>query len=143
MIKDNIKNINRYSINDHFEQFKKIILSLEPAPNKLQLPLKAIPLEYETKNFDLSKFEIHKAYIDIHLIIEGQECIGLNDLNELFSVSEYNIENDFQLYEGEIKDKLILNPGEFILLYPGEAHVTGGKIFETGSVKKIVYKILF
>ena len=141
MIKDNIKNIGRYSINNPFEEFKRIIMSLETSPVKLKFPLKAIHLEYETKEFDLTKFENHHKYIDIHFLVEGVELIGINRLDNLTPNMEYDEENDYQLFDGEIKETIILNSGDFLLLFPGEVHVTGGKVIGTATVKKIVYKI--
>lgn len=143
MIKDKIKNIERYSINDLFEEFKRIIMSLETPPDKVNLPLKAIPLEYETKEFDLTKFENHQRYIDIHYIIEGAEQIGINLIENLKSNMTYNEDGDYQLFEGEVKEIINLNTGDFLLLFPGEAHVSGGEFIGTATVKKIVYKIPF
>ncbi|WP_417371775.1 YhcH/YjgK/YiaL family protein [Gelidibacter japonicus] len=143
MVKDNIKNLNRYSINDDFENFKNDLLQGNDYPIKLNLPLKAIPLEYITKYLDLTKFENHQKNIDIHFVLEGSELIGINRLENLKPTMEYDEGNDYQLFEGEVKDVIILNSGEFLLLFPGEAHVTGGAIIEHTKVKKIVYKIPF
>jgi len=142
MIKDNIKNINRYSINDHFENFKNDFFQVNDYPLNLKLPLKAIPLEYETKDFDLTKFENHRKNIDIHFVVEGSELIGINLFDNLKPTMEYDEDNDYQLFEGEVIETIILNSGDFLLLFPGEVHVTGGGI-ESTKVKKIVYKIPF
>jgi len=141
MIKDNIKNIGRYLINDHFEKFKENFRNSNSLPTKLNLPFKAIPLEYETGSLDFSKFENHEKYIDIHLMIDGNEIIGLNEESNLDYLTEYNVENDFQLFTGEAKEEIALHQGEFLLLFPGEIHVTGGRFVENEIVKKIVYKI--
>src|SRR5690606_7810660 len=133
-------NIERYSINDSFEEFKRYILRFETSSVKIGLPLKAISLQYETKEFDLTKFENHNKNIDIHYIIEGTEQIGISLIEKLKSNVEYNEDGDFQLFEGNVEDKIILNPGEFLLLFPGEAHVTGGIAFGSAKIKKIVYK---
>lgn len=141
MIKDNIKSIGRYSINEYFEKFKENFRHVNSIPTKLNPPFKAIPLEYETGSLDFSKFENHKKYIDIHLMVDGCEIIGLNQESNLDKITEYHEENDFQLFTGKPKEKIILHQGEFLLLFPGEIHVTGGRFVENGNVKKIVYKI--
>lgn len=143
MIKDNIKNINRYSINDHFKNFKNDFFQDKDYPLNLKLPIKAIPLEYETKEFDLTKFENHRKYIDIHLVVEGSEVIGINRLDNLKPTMIYDTENDYQLFEGEIRETIFLNSCDFLLLFPGEVHVTGGRVIESAKIKKIVYKIPF
>lgn len=141
MIKDNIKNIGRYSINEYFEKFKENFRDVNSVPTKLNSPFKAIPLEYETKNFDLTKFENHDRNIDIHYIIEGSELIGLNLVENLKSNMEYDEKGDYQLFDGNFEDYIILKAGEFLLLFPGEAHVTGGINVKSNLIKKVVYKI--
>lgn len=143
MIKDKIENIGHYKLNEYFEIFKNLILKNNAPPLNLNTPLRVILLEYETKNFDLSKFENHKKNIDIHYIIDGTEQIGINLVGNLKSNIEYNEDGDYQLFDGRVEDKIILNPGEFLLLFPGEAHVTGGNVIGSAMVKKIVYKIPF
>jgi len=141
MIKDNIKNISRYSINEYFEKFKENFRDINSHPTKLNPPFKAIPLEYETSSLDFSKFENHKKYIDIHLMVNGSEIIGINEESNLDKLTEYHEENDFQLFTGKPKEKITLHQGEFILLFPGEIHVTGGQIDKKTKIKKMVFKI--
>lgn len=143
MIKDKLENIERYSINIEFEKFKKTISLYGDYPMDLKLPLKAIHLEYQTKDFDLTKFENHHKNIDIHFVVEGSELIGINRFDNLKPTMKYDEENDYQLFEGEVNETIILNSGDFLLLFPGEVHVTGGKVIESNKVKKIVYKIPF
>lgn len=141
MIKDNIKNINRYSINEYFDEFKENFRNANSLPNKLNLPFKAIPLEYETGSLDYSKFENHKKYIDMHVMVDGSEIIGLNEEINLINLTEYDVDNDFQLFTGIAKEEIALHQGEFLILFPGEIHVTGGRLTEEMKIKKIVYKI--
>ena len=141
MIKDKIKNIAKYKINEAFELFKNKIAE-ENNLLKIAPPFKAIPLEYETKSFDLSKFENHRKFIDIHYIKEGQEEIGLTPVEELKPNMEYDQDNDYQLFYGEVNEIITLKEGEFLLLFPDEAHVTGGLVNQkTNDVSKIVFKI--
>ncbi len=116
MIKDNLENIERYSINKEFEKFKKTIRLNGDHPMDLRLPLKAIPLEYQTKKFDLKKFENHKKNIDIHFVVEGSELIGINRFDNLKPTTEYDEDNDYQLFEGEVKESIILNSGDFFVV---------------------------
>ena len=143
MIKDKIDNIDRYSLNGYFEDFKKQFKIIKKSRNyKIESPFKAIPLSYSTGDHDLSKFENHQKYIDIHYILKGHEVIGLTDLATLTSNMEYDDENDYQLYKGKIEDKVNLHQGEFLILFPNEAHVTGGINKEVvEQVEKIVFKV--
>lgn len=141
MIKDKLVNIKKYTLNEHFELFKEKIEEAIQYPEKLEAPLKAIPLEYETKDFNYSKFENHERHIDIHYVIKGSECIGINALKDLRANMAYVKEGDYQLFDGKAKELIVLEEGEFLLLFPGEAHVTGGLHKGTKRVSKIVFKI--
>lgn len=141
MIKDKLVNIDKYKINDAFERFKKII-SESKNLDKIEAPFKAIPLEYETKNFDVSKFENHQKFIDIHYIISGSEQIGLAKFDEVKQNMDYDAQNDYQLFDGAVNETIELKEGEFLILFEHEPHVTGG-ISSKGveNVKKIVFKV--
>lgn len=140
MIKDKLVNINKYRINDAFEGLKKII-SESKNLNEIEAPFKAIPLEYETKSFDVSKFENHKKFIDIHYIISGSEQIGLANLDDIKANMEYDEQNDYQLFDGAVNETIELKEGEFLILFEHEPHVTAG-ISSKGveKVKKTVFK---
>jgi len=140
MIKDKIGNLSRYQINEAFEQFKKHMASGE-SPETVTLPLKAIPLTYETGEHNLSKFETHRKFIDIHYLIEGEEAIGITQIENLNPNMEYDDAGDYQLFDGQVTETLILSEGEFLLLYPNEGHVTAGVVSEKRTVKKIVFKV--
>ena len=143
MIKDKLENIYRYSLNEHFEDFKAFLKQSNGTDfTKLIAPLRAIPLEYTTKAFDLSKFENHQKFIDIHYILEGQENIGLTPTLELVPNMEYDQANDYQLFDGVVKEITTLREGEFLLLFPGEAHVTGGDTDKlSNNLRKVVFKV--
>lgn len=141
MIKDKLVNIDKYKINDAFERFKKII-SESRNLDKIEAPFKAIPLEYETKNFDVSIFENHQKFIDVHYIISGSEQIGLANLYEVKPNMEYDSQNDYQLFDGKMNEKVELKKGEFLILFEHEPHVTGG-VSSIGKqiVNKVVFKV--
>ena len=144
MIKDRLENIGRYFINDHFELFRKAVKVSNDYPKELELPLKVIPLKYQTKDFDTTKFENHERNIDVHFLVNGKEQIGVNQVPNLTSVTAYDEKNDFQLFRGEVAERITLHADEFLVLFPGEAHVTGGLAENNSSaVEKMVYKIPF
>lgn len=140
MIKDKLKNINNYKINEVFEQFKIKLAEIDNLAD-IKSPFKAIPLEYETKKFDLNKFENHRKFIDVHYIISGRELIGLANIDEVKPNMDYDENNDYQLFDGIINEKIELKEGEFLILYEHEPHVTGGMLHDNNYVKKIVFKI--
>lgn len=141
MIKDKLENIDIYSINEAFETFKERIKNSSNYSD-FDKPFKAIPLDYETRNFDLSKFENHKKYIDVHLILNGSEVIGLADRNQVKPNMEYDEINDYQLFDGSVQEEVTLHKGEFLILFEHEFHVTGGFVDQIGEkVNKMVFKV--
>jgi len=143
MIKDRIENIYRYTLNEGLEDFKNFLKSSKEIDlTKILSPLRAIPLNYKTGKFNLTKFENHQKHIDIHYIIKGQEKIGLTPVSDLIANMDYDVENDYQLFDGKVNENIILKEGEFLLLFPGEAHVTSGDCGDSSSeVNKIVFKV--
>ena len=84
--------------------------------------------------------EAHRDYLDIHYCISGSEGIGYADIDTLTPATEYNAEKDYQLLKGEMF-KAILNPGDFCIVFPEDAHAPS-MIGKGGTdLKKAVVKI--
>lgn len=99
------------------------------------------PIELVTKDEEVLAYEAHKKYIDIHYIMEGHERININNVANLTPATPYDEQNDFSLFTGNSKSTCILSPGNFVILFPHEAHMVGviDKVSET--VKKVVFKL--
>ena len=62
----------------------------------------ALVSSYETSPASQNRFEIHRKYADVQVVIEGEEKIEVSLSSELKSVSEYS----------DVKDKVFLeSPG--------------------------------
>ncbi len=97
---------------------------------------------YQSKPESEAYFEAHRTYIDIHMLVAGEERIGHNAMTELEETQPFSQEDDYALYRGAIKSQFALKPGWFLVLMPGEAHMVGlNPDDHTVSVKKIVAKI--
>lgn len=98
--------------------------------------------EYEPKLIDKCKFEAHKKYIDIQMIVCGEEEIHLTDIKNLKVSEKYDENRDIMFFENSEKyiDKIKLVPNKFVLIYPHEAHKPQIKT-TANFVKKIVVKI--
>lgn len=49
-------------------------------------------------------YESHKKYIDIHIVVDGSECVDLIHISEV-EPFESNIENDYYLYKSSSPSK--------------------------------------
>lgn len=98
--------------------------------------------QYETEDKELLKFECHKKYIDVQCILEGEEDIYWENTEDLDGWSEFNYEGDYALSESKnLKYPISLKSGDFILLYPEDAHKPRCKNTASVLVKKVVIKI--
>jgi YhcH/YjgK/YiaL family protein len=94
-----------------------------------------------TKDFDVSKWESHKKYTDLHYVISGEEKIGVDPGAKGLKVTEpYNAEKDVAHYTGpgKIYDA---KPGTFFLFFPGTAHRPNITPGGNKPDKKIVIKV--
>lgn len=86
-----------------------------------------------------ARLEAHRAYIDLHLLLEGDEAIGWKPADECTQpASPYDREKDLALFDDRPLVWLPLVPGSFAVFYPGDAHAP---MVSEGTVRKIVFKI--
>ena len=88
-------------------------------------------------------FEAHKRYIDIQLILEGEEIIGYESADKLTLTKEYDESADYMLYalNGEY-DKVRLTRGDFVILFAEEPHAPAIAADTPTPVRKAVVKVL-
>ena len=144
MIVDDIKNIEKYSsiIPIRVIDFMKTLSSSTPAGHyKIDDNNYANVDEYKPKPIDSCKFEAHKKYIDIQMVLEGEEQIHITNTDLQIS-EEYNTEKDIMFFVNTDNnvDKIDLKPFKFVFIYPNEAHKPQIKT-STDYIKKVVVKI--
>jgi biofilm protein TabA len=97
---------------------------------------------YTTKPLSAGKLEAHKRYIDIQVVLKGEEIIGYAPLEYLAVVEPYNNTKDIEfLARPEQITKAILKPGLFCILFPQDAHLPCCQITEPADIMKIVFKV--
>ena len=100
--------------------------------------------ECKTKVLEECFFEGHKKYIDIHIVIDGEEGIGYSLKSDLKEKTEYNEEIDFQVLEGTEEYRLNMNKDNFLIVFPDEPHMPLiSKDNEPKELKKAVFKIKY
>ncbi len=99
---------------------------------------------YETKNLKDCRFEAHKNYIDIQMLLSGIEELDYTPVKDLIVSEKYDEKRDIMFFKNpdRISDSVILESGKFALIYPHEAH-RPQVAFNANSktVKKVVVKI--
>lgn len=96
--------------------------------------------DYQTLPREETFFESHRRYLDIHVMTEGSERVEIASPERL-RLFEHT--GDFYGYHGDGEQSLVLKPGQFLVVFPDDAHRL--KIAEGGerNVSKIVFKVLF
>ena len=96
--------------------------------------------EYETKSD--ADYEAHKKYIDIQYIINGNEYIGVSNYDNCKTCKQYDPQKDIEFLTLDEDDKYIeLEEGEFMILFPNDAHKPSINPQKQTHVKKAVVKV--
>lgn len=100
--------------------------------------------EYEAKELCDAKYEVHDEFIDIQVVLEGEEEIRFDLPERLIPGLEPKGDNRYYKIESDTCDKVVLTPGELAIIYPGEAHAPCIKTSEEKkNIRKIVFKIKY
>ena len=95
--------------------------------------------EYETK--PTQKLEAHKKYIDIQVVITGEEYMGYTNIENTSVSEKYDEKRDVMFLNGSV-DKILATNKNFIIFYPEDAHMPALSVTEPKKVKKAIFKIL-
>jgi YhcH/YjgK/YiaL family protein len=99
---------------------------------------------YQTKPFEDTKYETHRRYADIQIVLEGTEILLACDPRALKSSGPYDPQNDFEFFTGSPPGahRIILNNPAAAVLFPSDAHRPGVAAEEKPApVKKLVVKV--
>jgi len=86
-------------------------------------------------------YEAHRKYIDIQFMINGEEYIAVTDISNCVQSIDYNEDKDIAFYKADNSFQT-LKSGEFLILYPHDAHKPCISINNARHCKKVVVKIL-
>lgn len=143
MITDNIKNLKNYNIVS--EEVLKFLSNLtkksEVGHYEIDNNSYANIDVYNTKPIENCKFEAHKKYIDIQILLDGVEELDYISIDSLKVNEKYDGNRDVMFFDTPSKtpDTLQLEPFKFALIYPHEAHRP--QMGDGQRVKKVVVKI--
>ena len=93
---------------------------------------------------DKEMYEVHEKFIDVQIVLSGREMLKATTY-EAKLPENFRKENDFgSKKEDKPEIGMVLTPGRFALLLPGEPHLPGLSMSETPeNVRKAVFKIPF
>ena len=99
--------------------------------------------EYMTKNISDCKYESHKKYVDIQMMINGIEALETSDVDKLELETEYNEESDVMFWKRKNNQmRTVITDKSYVILYPQNAHMPCIAVDKPVKVKKLVAKVL-
>lgn len=99
------------------------------------------PEKAMTRDKNGLELEYHKKYIDIHIVLEGEEVIGYSAFNSLMETKKFDIENDYALMKGDVQTEIYLDKEKFLIIFPYEPHIALLKVGEEKEIKKVIFKV--
>ena len=99
-------------------------------------------MQFATQSPEQKKAELHQQYIDIQMLLSGEERILFGMTDSARHCEEMHIEDDYQLCS-QIADEqaMVLKPGKFVIFMPGEPHKPGCVVQTPMDIKKVVIKV--
>jgi len=88
------------------------------------------------------RFESHRKYADIQLILSGREVMGNTPVSGLTVSTPYDEAKDIVFYNTPQSYSTVeVSEGMFALFFPGEAHMAACQLGAPTDVHKIVVKV--
>ncbi|MEG9489641.1 N-acetylneuraminate anomerase [Mannheimia indoligenes] len=119
------------------------LVNLELGWQDLEEGIRMNVMSFETTPAEGKKAEMHRKFVDIQLLIEGEEMIeyGLSQ-PDLSKYDEYRDEDDYQLTDAiDDKNEITLKPNMFAIFLPYEPHKPGNSVNGNKVLKKLVVKV--
>lgn len=87
-------------------------------------------------------FESHRKYIDVQVIIEGEELMEVEDVSRLTVAEAYNPDRDFIKYADTATASVLrMHPGDVAVFFPEDGHMPSLQWRGPGLVRKTVVKV--
>lgn len=102
----------------------------------------ALIFEYATALDPSARWESHRRYIDLQLVLAGEERILVADVATLGGPGAYDDARDVTFYESAgASQSVALTAGQFVILFPHDGHRATFALNGPGTVRKLVVKV--
>ena len=102
--------------------------------------LYATRFDVQSSTDETRLFEYHRKYLDIFAVVAGRERV---DIAAPASLTVTEQHDDYWGGTGTAEQGIVLTPGHFLVLFPGDAHRPGMAVTEPENVSRVVFKILY
>lgn len=146
MIKDSLANMHLYdSLHKNFRSVFNIIeaLNLDALkPGRIELDGNYVYINIENisgRSKESAPLEAHRKYIDIQVPLRRKETFGLRPAASCaHTLHGYDEEKDITLYNDMPDSYVDVDRGEFIILFPDDAHAPA---IADGDLFKMIVKV--
>ena len=97
--------------------------------------------KYETKLREGAKYESHREFADVQLMVEGEELIGWAPFDECTITDDFKEGGDIAFMTAENDIMLPLRKGYFMVFFPEDAHMPCIKSPASDTAFKLVFKV--
>ena len=105
----------------------------------------AIVQTYPAKPAAQGRWEAHRDYADIQLVIRGAERMGVTPMGSVASQTPYDAEKDVEFFAGELSagQCFRVDAGTFAVFFPHDVHMPSLALDDARptDVKKVVIKV--
>ena len=99
-------------------------------------------VEFEPGSSTEAKFEAHRNYIDIQVMMRGTEEQGYAPIEALEACTEYSAEKDIRMFSFNPElSRIILHEGMFAIYFPEDGHIPRLSCLTDKPCKRIVVKV--
>jgi YhcH/YjgK/YiaL family protein len=116
----------------------------EGATLRVELPggAHAVEMAYRTKSRSEGFFETHRKYVDVQVIVAGDESMETAAAAQLGVTQAYDEARDFAKYaETDAASVLRMRAGDVAVFWPEDAHMPSLAVKSPGLVRKTVIKV--
>ncbi|OAT14873.1 putative sugar isomerase [Buttiauxella noackiae ATCC 51607] len=99
-------------------------------------------MSFDTSEPQSKRYEQHREYLDIQLLLNGQERIDFGPIGAAIEPDVYHQDDDYLLCDEVVPcQTLHMQPGMFAIFLPGEPHKPGCVSETAQSISKVVIKV--
>ncbi|MSU22351.1 MAG: DUF386 domain-containing protein [Opitutus sp.] len=113
--------------------------------HKVELANGAFVIEetYETKLRADAFFESHRKYVDVQIVLDGEELMEVGDIARMKARQPYNADRDLIVYEDSTEASLLrVHAGQAAVFFPCDVHMPTLRMRAAPvSVRKCVVKV--
>lgn len=144
-----IGNLNSTSLSERLHPSLKLLFDFVRSNDFDKLPSGKVEIDGENvfvMNINVSgadkesqPLEMHRKYIDVHILLDGSEEIGWKPIGEIKHYNKvYEEDGDCALSDEAPRFYVKLHPGEYCIVFPEDAHAPA---IGASNIRKLIGKV--